>query len=287
MTDKTVGFIGLGNMGGPMAVNMAKAFPGLVVYDAAGTKDRAPEHSEPAASTAAVATAADVVFLSLPDGPVVAKVAEEIIAANSRRTFKVIDLSTIGIKAAEETAARLGGAGIAFHDCPVSGGTAGAIAGTVAVMFAGPADTYAELEPLLASIGKPFHVGEKAGQGQAMKLLNNFLSATAMAATSEAVAFGEQQGLDMALMLDVLNVSSGQNTATSDKFPRRILPGKFDAGFTTALMAKDVALYHEAAKEAGRKAEVSAAVDGIWSRFRKADPDCDFTLIYPFLKDGK
>lgn len=283
----TVGFIGLGNMGGPMAANLAKQVDGLVVHDAAGTDKRAPAGTTAVAGNAAVAAQAETVFLSLPDGPVVAAVAEEIAAANNRRTKAIVDLSTIGPQAAEQTARRMAGLGIGFYDAPVSGGTAGARAGTVAVMFAGPKDAYEELRPLLAAMGKPFHVGERAGQGQAMKLLNNFLSATAMAATSEAIAFGERQGLDMALMCEVLNVSSGQNTATSDKFPNRILPEKYDAGFTNTLMAKDVKLFREAAEALGRRGGVATAVDDAWQRFLKAEPGVDFTRIYPFLRDGR
>ena len=282
-----IAFLGLGNMGAPMAANLARTVAGLTVYDAAGTAGRTPDGASAAASNGALAAAAETVFLSLPDGAVVAKVAEEIAAANNRRTRAIVDLSTIGPKAAEEIAARMAGLGIGFYDAPVSGGTAGAKAATVAVMFAGPKDVYDALLPMLAAMGKPFHVGERAGQGQAMKLLNNFLSATAMAATSEAIAFGEQQGLDMGLMCEVLNVSSGQNTATSDKFPKRILPGKYDAGFTNTLMAKDVKLFREAAEAIGRKGGVATAVDQAWQRFLKAEPGVDFTRVYPFIRDGK
>ena len=119
-----------------------------------------------------------------------------------------------------------------------------------------------------------------------MKLLNNFLSATAMAATSEAVTFGLAHGLDLALILAVLNVSSGQNTATSDKFPNRIATGTYDAGFHTALLAKDVRLYQEDARAAGTPNEVGSTISEIWRRADLAMPGSDFTRIYDFVRGG-
>ena len=118
-----------------------------------------------------------------------------------------------------------------------------------------------------------------------MKLLNNFLSGTAMAATSEAVAFGTSQGLDLAIMLDVLNVSTGRNTATEDKFVNRILTETFDAGFSCAQMNKDLSLYREGLAESGAADPVSGAVAGVWQRFVEASADADITEIYPFIKE--
>ena len=251
-SEPCIGFIGLGNMGQPMAANVAKSGRSMVVFDAAGTAERAPEGAVVAASAAEVAAMADIVILSLPDGKISRLVAEQMLESNSRRTSMILDTSTIGIAGAQALQNDLAAQDLAYYDAPVSGGTAGAKAGTVAVMFAGPDAVYAELEPLFASFGRPFHVGTAPGQGQAMKILNNFLSATSMTATSEAISFGEAQGLDMAMMLDVLNVSTGQNTATSDKFPKRILTEAYDAGFTNSLLYKDVKLYQEAITAGGQ-----------------------------------
>ena len=129
-----------------------------------------------------------------------------------------------------------------------------------------------------------FHVGPTPGQGQAVKMLNNFLSATAMAASTEAISFGLAQGLDMKTMLDVVNVSTGRNTATSDKFVNRILTGTFDAGFKTRLLAKDVRLFHENAKAAGTPSEIATLMADIWRRADAAMPDTDFTRIYSFMR---
>jgi 3-hydroxyisobutyrate dehydrogenase len=278
----TLGFIGLGNMGGPMCANIAKAqrWP-MVVFDAAGTAARAPAGVTQAASVAEVAATADTILLSLPDGKIVAAVAAEIAAAPNRRAATIADLSTVGVVAAREIGTAMAKAGIAFVDAPVSGGRAGAIAATITVMCAGAADAVAMLTPVFKTMaGNVIPVGTQPGQGQAMKLANNFLSAVAMTATSEAVHFGISQGLDMKTMLDVLNVSTGRNTATSDKFPNRIATGTFDAGFAMPLMSKDVGLYYENAVAAGTVTDVGTAVAEIWKGAVKSWPDGDFTRIY-------
>jgi 3-hydroxyisobutyrate dehydrogenase-like beta-hydroxyacid dehydrogenase len=283
-----VGFIGLGNMGGPIAANIAKAGYEMIVYDKAGAKERAPAGARVAASAAEVAANADVILLSLPDGKVTHAVADEIIRANSRVVRAVLDTSTIGVAYAKQAHDKMKDAKIGYYDAPVSGGTAGAKAGTISVMFAGPKAEFERYEPILKAMSKnPFFCGEEPGQGQAMKILNNFLSATAMTATSEAIAFGVKQGLDMKLMIDVLNASSGQNTATSDKFPNRIINGKYDAGFLNQLLLKDVSLYLDNAREAGTPDRFGSLVVDVWKKFAAAEPGVDFTRIYPFVRDGK
>jgi 3-hydroxyisobutyrate dehydrogenase-like beta-hydroxyacid dehydrogenase len=128
------------------------------------------------------------------------------------------------------------------------------------------------------------HVGTRPGQGMTMKLLNNFLSGTAMAATSEAVAFGERQGLDPKTIIDVVNVSSGRNTATSDKFPNRIITGSFDSGFATRLMAKDMRLYLESVERTGTAHRLGSVIKGIWNELVQDSPESDFTEIYRFTR---
>lgn len=247
-----LGFIGLGNMGGPMAGNLSAKGHDMVVFDASGTQERAHPQATCAGSTANVAAIAETVFLSLPDGSVTARVLQDIIAAPGRKTRLVVDTSTIGIDWARKNAALAEAAGIEYLDAPVSGGAIGAQKGTIAIMCAGKAATIEALTPTLLDFGgHVFQVGNEAGQAQAMKVLNNFLSATAMAATSEAVAFGMQAGLDMKTLLDVVNVSSGQNTASRDKFPQRVLTGTYDAGFRVEQLAKDLGLYEEAVRSAG------------------------------------
>ncbi len=278
-----VGFIGLGNMGRPMARNLAAGGVPLLVHDLAGTAERAPEGAAAAASAAEVAGRAETVFLSLPDGPAVMSVAAAIVAAAPRATTLVVDLSTIGIEAARAAQAILETAAVEYLDAPVSGGVAGAVAGTISIMAAGRRETFDRLRPVLEHFtGNAFHVGAAVGQGQAMKLANNFLSATAMAATSEAILFGEANGLDMETMLAVINASTGRNTATSDKFPRRVLTGTYDAGFSSTLIAKDVRLYMEGVGKAGTRAALGRVVSATLDEMDAAMPGADFTRIYAF-----
>ncbi len=234
---------------------------------------------------AEVASQAAVVLLSLPDSAAVNAVGEAILAAPEGITKRVVDTSTIGIAQARRIHARLAAAGIEYVDAPVSGGVAGARAGSVSIMVSASSESFEALRPILDGFtGNVFHVGVEPGQGQAMKLLNNFLSGTAMAATSEAVAFGDNQGLSLATMLGVLNVSTGRNTATSDKFVNRILTETYDAGFSCAQMNKDLTLYREGLAESGGADPVSGAVAGIWLRFLEASANADITRIYPFIK---
>lgn len=279
-----VGFIGLGKMGGPMATNIATAMPGLVCFDMAGTEARMPAGAVAATSTTDVAQRCTTVLISVPDGRATLAVAHEIRATDDAVVDTVIDLSTIGPKAAIAAAALLEPAGVTYCDGPVSGGAAGARAATISLMFGGPSSVLDAHRSLLGSFtGKVFHVGDKAGQGQAMKLANNFLSATALAATSEAIAFGVAHALDMATMIDVLNVSTGRNSATSDKFPSRILTGTYDAGFSTAHMTKDVGLFVEGAADASSVATVAAAVNETWLGCDAALPASDFTEIWRYV----
>jgi len=284
VSDLVVGFVGLGNMGSALAANLVDAGLSVVAHDAVGPA-RAPEGSAYAESVGGVARAADVVVFSLPDGAISESVAREVVAADDRRVTHVVDTSTVGPHAAQAIGALLADAGIAYVDAPVSGGIAGARARTLAVMVSADDAVCAYVEPVLAGLSdRRRRVGDRPGLGQALKLANNFLSATALAATSEAVAFGTALGLDMATMVEVLNASSGNNTATSDKFPNHVITGRYSSGFANSLMAKDVRLYLAEVQEQGGPATVGTVTAEIWERFAAADPGVDFTRIYPFLR---
>ena len=287
MIENKIGFIGLGNMGGPIAANLVKAGTALLVHDAAGTAARAPAGAVIAADNLAVARGAEVVVLSLPDGDIVHKVVAEMAALSPRRVHTIIDTSTVGITAARAAHSKLAEAGIEYLDSPVSGGASGARNASIAVMFAGSDAAYERYAPLLApTAAKVVHVGREPGMGQAMKLLNNFLSGTALAATSEAIAFGETQGLEMATMLEVLNASTGRNTATDDKFSKRIIHGKYDAGFTSRLMEKDIRLYLAAVSAVDGEQTVAAKVHEMWRQLEDMEPNADVCRMYPFVRDG-
>jgi 3-hydroxyisobutyrate dehydrogenase-like beta-hydroxyacid dehydrogenase len=265
-----------------MAANLVAAGYSVVGFDAAGTGGRLPEKgAEASASTEGVGRAADTILLSLPDGRATLAVCDALAGADDLRAGTVIDLSTVGPTAAEEAARRLAQVGVTYVDGPVSGGVAGARQATISLMYAGPADVLAAHRDVLEAIaGNIFHVGTAAGQGQAMKLVNNFLSATALAATSEALALGAAHELDLAVMVDVLNASTGRNSATADKFPNRVLTGTYDAGFHTALMAKDLRLYVEMARRAGTADGIGRSVSDVWQDADRAMPGSDFTQIW-------
>jgi 3-hydroxyisobutyrate dehydrogenase-like beta-hydroxyacid dehydrogenase len=172
-------------------------------------------------------------------------------AINGTRIRRFIDLSSTGAVATTEIAAALAPRNIEFLDAPVSGGVAGARSGKLTVMVSGPRATYDELQPLLALFGRVLFVGVKPGLAQTLKLLNNLMSATAVAITSEAMAMGVKAGLDPTVMLDVINTSSGRNSATQDKFPKHVLTRGFDFGFSAGLSFKDVRLCLEEAEALG------------------------------------
>ena len=279
------GFVGLGDMGGPMAANLARGGFRLIVYDKAGTENRAPSGVEVGVGIADVARGARVVFVSVPDAAASLEVARSLVAVENRNTQTLVNLSTVGVEATGSIVKTLADFGIDYVDAPVSGGRAGAIRGTVTVMWSGSAERMEFIRPVLDSFaGSVFFVGPTPGQGQAMKLLNNYLSAVAMTATSEAIVFGLSHSLDMKTMLDVANVSTGQNSATQDKFPNRILTSTYDAGFRMALMDKDVALYLSEAKSAGTPASLCEQVATYWQKGMKQFPDGDFTEIFKVIR---
>jgi 3-hydroxyisobutyrate dehydrogenase-like beta-hydroxyacid dehydrogenase len=281
--DRRLGFIGLGKMGTPIASRLAAAGWELTVFDVRRDAMGAlrAEGARPAGSPAEVASASTTVLLSLPTPDVVRHVVlggDGVVGGDAVET--VIDLSTTGATTAREIAAALAARGVTAVDAPVSGGVAGAIAGKLAVMVACPRPTFDAVAPLLGHLGRVFFVGERPGMGQTMKLVNNLLSATALAATSEAVVLGVGSGLDPAIMLDVLNAGSGRNSATEDKFPKAILPRTFDAGFAIGLMCKDLDLCLAAADAAGVPMPLAGAVRDLWRRAREEiGPEMDFTRI--------
>ena len=284
MASKEIGFVGLGNMGRPMATNLVKAGRDVVVHDAAGTRARVPQGAKLAGSSAALASRVEAIHLCVPDGRASESIAREVAGVPDRTTRLVVDHSTIGTEAAVRVHALLAEHGVEYVDAPVSGGVSGAVDATLAIMYSGAEETFEKLRPVFESMaGNVFRVGSDPGQGQAMKALNNFLSGTAMAATAEAVAFGVGQGLDMKMILDVVNASSGRNTATADKFPNRVLTGTFDAGFSSTQLNKDLGLYRDAADAIGASRPVSPAVFDLWLRLEAHEPDADISRIYTFV----
>jgi len=283
-----IGFIWLGNMGQPMARRLIEAGHKLIVYD---TRNDAvaplvARCAHLASSPADVADRVETLMASLPSLQISEKVATgEGGVIHGKRIKRFIDLSTTGSRVAAKIAAVLAKKNIVQIDSPVSGGVGGANKGTLAVMVSGPKAEIEIVKDALAVFGKVFIIGEKPGMTQTMKLANNFLSATAMAATSEAVAMGVKAGLDPAVMIDVINAGSGRTTASDGKFPQAILPRTFDYGFATALMLKDVRLCVDEARGLDVPNSVMSTVLDQWETTNtEYGGDSDFTAIVKMIE---
>ena len=283
-----IGFIGLGNMGAPMARRLIDAGHKLVVYD---TRNDAVAPlvalgAQVASSPQDVADRTETVMASLPSLAVSEKVSlGEGGVIHGKRVKRLIDLSTTGSRTAIKIADALAKKNIAQIDCPVSGGVVGAAKGTLAVMVSGPKADVEAVKDVLAVFGKTFVIGDKPGMAQTMKLANNFLSASAMAATAEAVAMGVKAGLDAAVMIDVINAGSGRSRASDQKFPQSILPRTFDYGFATALMLKDVRLCFEEANNVGTPHAMMDATLAQWETTNtEYGGDSDFTSIVKMIE---
>jgi len=263
MAKQTIGFVGVGRMGGPMVRRLLNAGFDLSIYDKSedAIAPLVELGAKRAESPAAVASAAEIVLASLPTPPIVQAVTLGPNGIGEGSKIKIfIDVSTTGSTVAARVAEGLAAKGITAVDAPVSGGIAGAEKGTLAVMVSGPEAIYPTVKPVLEVIGKLFFVGTRPGQGQTMKLLNNLLSGTAMAISSEAVVMGVKAGLDPQQIMDVINAGSGRNSATQDKIPRCVIPRTFDFGFAISLLNKDIRLCLEEAEALGVPMIVGTAV---------------------------
>jgi 3-hydroxyisobutyrate dehydrogenase-like beta-hydroxyacid dehydrogenase len=260
-----IGVVGLGAMGAEMATRLATDAEPVYVYDLNpdAVRRMVDQGCVAGSSPKDVADNADTVLLSLPDARIVLEVADGVLAGSHVRT--VVDLSTTGPAGAARLLALTTKAGVDYLDAPVSGGPGGARAGTLTVMAAGLPETFARIEPILRRLGKTIlHVGDEPGQGQLVKVLNNLMSASAIAITAEALALATTRGLDPTRFLDAVNASSGRNTASADKFPRCVVPRTFDFGFRMALMTKDVSLALSEASESHVPMVLGSAVGQLW-----------------------
>jgi 3-hydroxyisobutyrate dehydrogenase-like beta-hydroxyacid dehydrogenase len=285
-----IGFVGLGNMGFPMARRLVAAGHDVIVCDkrAEVVAEAVSLGAREMASPKEIADSVETVLASLPSLAASVDVAtgqDGVVRGGRIRRF--VDLSTVGSKTAREVAEVLGRSGIAALDSPVSGGVAGAENGTLAVMVSGPRAEFDAVTPALEAIGRPIFISEKPGAAQTMKLVNNMLAATALATTAEAVVMGVKAGLDANVMIDVLNAGSGGTHASRDKFPRAVLPRTFDYGFATALMVKDVRLYLEEARALGLSTDIADAVAAQWeTTMTTQGPDSDFTSVVKPIEEA-
>jgi 3-hydroxyisobutyrate dehydrogenase-like beta-hydroxyacid dehydrogenase len=281
-----VGFLGLGQMGAAIAERLEAPDVRLHVYDpdpvAVAPFVLRGAVDEP--SAAAVAAAARVVFACLPNSTVSERVAADVAHSDVLRIY--VEMSTIGSATMAGIAQSLAERGINLVDCPISGGPKGARAGTLSVIAAGPPAALDEIRPWLQRIGKNlFEVGDRPGQAQLMKLVNNLINAANMATAFEALVLGAKGGLDPDMMVDIINVSTGRNSATQDKIPKAVLPGSFDYGAKLSTMVKDITLGLREAEALGVPMWVHETVGQLW-RFgaKQGLGEADITALIGILE---
>jgi 3-hydroxyisobutyrate dehydrogenase len=287
MKEKLFGFIGMGNMGQPMAQHIVHKGYRLLVHDTAGTKERAPENALIAQSNAEVVARAEVVALSLPTVEVNQSVVREI-AEMKVGECVIVDTCTIGPAAANENSEVLAKARLGYVDSPISGLRFRAVEGNLTSMVSGPTTQIEQARPLIECYSKNiFVVGEQAGQGQQMKMINNALCISSYVTTSEALAYGEAGGLQLETMLGVINASSGQSFATTHTFPKFVTSGKFNSGCEAHIIEKDLRLFvDDSLRQGTNHAVIAKALERV-TEFVAENRNQDQFRIYPFIKSSE
>lgn len=240
-----VGFVGIGNMGLPLASRLLDAGEKLIVHDLrdAAVEPLLQRQARRASSPKGLADSCSTIVVSLPSlESMRAVVLGEAGLASGRAVRTIVNTSTIGVPLAQEIEQALGEKGISLVDCPVSGGPAGARAGKLSVMVSGDPKLVETLRPMISQWGVMTIAGDKPGMAQLLKLTNNILSAVAVVATSEAFIMGAKGGLDPEVMIAAINAGSGRNSMTLNKIPDYVLGRTFDFGSPIHLLMKDVDL---------------------------------------------
>jgi 3-hydroxyisobutyrate dehydrogenase len=277
-----IGFVGLGNMGAPMARRLVEAGHTVLGFDTdPAARDR---FAGTPVSTVDQVADADAVLLMLPSSDVVEHVlySDGLLDAVGDGTV-LVDLGSSRPHSTRAIAGRAAARGVPMVDAPVSGGVGGAEAGTLTVMAGGAAKDVDRVRPVLERFGTVRHVGP-VGAGHALKALNNLMSATHLLVSSEALLAGQEFGLDPAVMLDVVNGSSGRSGSTEAKWPKFVLPGTFDSGFGLRLMLKDMRIAVELARETGAPSLLGESAVELWAKAAEELPsDADHTEIVRWL----
>jgi len=291
----TIGFIGLGNMGGPMAANLIKAGHQVKGYDLSqdALANLVADGGESVAAASDAATAVDVVVTMLPAGAHVRSVYLDeggVLSASAPGTL-FIDCSTIDVQSARDVAHAAGDAGFDMVDAPVSGGVAGAAGGTLTFMVGGSDAAFQKAEPILAAMGKNIvHAGD-AGNGQAAKICNNMILGVSMIGVCEAFVLAEKLGLDHQKLFDISSTASGQCWSLTSYCP---VPGPvetapsnrdYQPGFSAAMMLKDLKLSQEAAQKTSAATPLGAQATALYSLFdASGHAQTDFSGIIRFLR---
>jgi 3-hydroxyisobutyrate dehydrogenase len=284
---KRIAFAGIGNMGWPMAANLVKAGFEVTVCDVVPGRAAsfATETGAKAAATPAeAASGADCVVMIVPTSKQVGEAVEAMLPS-LKPGMLVIDMTSGQPGRTREIAAMLAGHGVAMIDCPVSGGVPRAKSGQLAIMVGGPAAEIDRAEPVLKAMGTSVYRCGDIGAGQAMKALNNLVSAGGYLIGIEALLIGQRFGLDPTTMVDVLNASSGMNNSTQKKFKEYVLSRRFDAGFGLDLMVKDLSIALEVGRETTTPAPFSALCREMWlAAATTLGPGVDHTAVAKMLE---
>ena len=293
---ETIGFVGIGAMGTPMAGHLARAGYSLIVYDLdpSRTSAFAAIHScRIAASLDEVGRGADIVITMLPNGSIVRRALcgakdsfRDCVAGGLKRGAIVIDMSSSSPVSTRELSPLLETRGFRLIDAPVSGGVKRAVSAELAIMVGGDGGLLEACRPILEKMGKQiFHAGP-LGAGHAIKALNNYVSAAGLVAACEAAIAASRFGIDTGVLVDILNASSGMNNTTLNKMKQFMLSGGFNAGFSTGLMAKDLRMALEIARATGTPAPLAAPCVEVWDQMeRSLGPASDHTEMLRFLEN--
>ena len=291
-TQPVIGFVGLGQMGYPMAGRLAQAGYTVQVKDVNSIRELefCDEFSGSTVTQNGNWSGVDYLFLSLPNSAIVEDAllnSENGIVASLDQGTLIIDLSSSQPSRTQALSKILLDSGFRFVDAPVSGGVKGANLGSLAVMVGAPVDQFEEIKPLISRLGtKIFHVGA-IGSGHAAKALNNLVSAASLTVTAEALLVAQKFGIDPHQMNSILNAGSGKTNASENKVEQFILSGEFNSGFGLKLMAKDVHIALELAESLGQSTPVSATTDVLWTELAgPLEPTVDHTRIYELLADN-
>lgn len=287
MTTTTYGFIGLGDMGGPMAMRLAQGGIPLVVFD---LNDKATQPfrtigNEVAISIEDLATRCDVIFNCLPTPAVSLAVARQIAASPSRRTSINVEMSTVGVAAIAELRALLAGQGITLLDSPISGGPRAVPVGKLTCFVSGPTEAVERVRPAYDVLaGSFFHLGEDSGLAQAMKVGNNLIAACNLAVTSEVVRMLEKAGIAPRTAIDIINVSTGRNRASEELFPNQVLNGGFAQGARLDILTKDTQLAVSVAEHYDAAFPLGEAIRDAWAGAAEGGFGTDdITAIYKWM----
>jgi len=285
-----IAFFGLGNMGWPMARRLHEAGHTVRCYDPSPeARARVESAGLSTLSDATEAASSDVVLLMLPNSDVVeAVLLRDGLLAAMPAGSTVVDMSSSRPASTRTLAEKAGARRVRYVDAPVSGGVIGAESGNLTIMVGGAAEDVAALKPVLDALGnKVMHVGPP-GAGHALKALNNLMSATHLLVSSEALLAGREFGLDVQVMLDAINTSSGRSGSTEVKWPKYVVTGRYDSGFGAALMLKDMGIALDLATELGVPAPLTTSAVALWRQAVAAlPPGADHTAIVQWLENER